>query len=481
VTASGPLVVVGDVLLDVDLAGAARRLAPDGPAPVVEDVEERVRPGGAGLAALLAARDGREVVLVTPLAPDAAARRLRSLLGSEVPVLALPYDGGETPVKTRLIADGRSIARVDQGSRVGQVGPLPAAVRDVLRTASAVLVADYGRAATAEPSLRAALRTAGSRVPLVWDPHPRGSAPVPGARLVTPNLAEVGRLAAEVEVPGPADGLAAVESRAAELCRRWQARAVVVTLGRRGALLSFGAGTPLVVPAERVAAIDTCGAGDRFAATAAGLLADGALPSEAVAGAVRASSAFVADGGAGAFGTDSVRGGAANAAANGKGRLAGSASDVVARTRAAGGTVVATGGCFDLLHAGHVATLEAARRLGDCLVVCLNSDASVRRLKGPDRPIVSAPDRARVLAALEHVDAVAIFEGDTPAALLERLRPDLWAKGGDYIDAALPEAELMAQWGGQAVILPYLAGRSTTAMVRAALSKNVESTEGAQV
>jgi rfaE bifunctional protein nucleotidyltransferase chain/domain len=140
----------------------------------------------------------------------------------------------------------------------------------------------------------------------------------------------------------------------------------------------------------------------------------------------------------------------------------------VSRTRAVGGTVVATGGCFDLLHAGHVATLEAARQLGDCLVVCLNSDASVRRLKGPDRPIVAEADRARVLAALAHVDAVAVFDEDTPAALLQRLRPDLWVKGGDYIDAALPEADLIAGWGGQAVILPYLDGRSTTALVRAA-------------
>ncbi|WP_107248067.1 D-glycero-beta-D-manno-heptose 1-phosphate adenylyltransferase, partial [Carbonactinospora thermoautotrophica] len=140
--------------------------------------------------------------------------------------------------------------------------------------------------------------------------------------------------------------------------------------------------------------------------------------------------------------------------------------EVVSRVRAAGGTVVATGGCFDLLHAGHVSTLRAARALGDCLVVCLNSDESVRRLKGPGRPFVPQEDRAKVLQALECVDAVLVFDEDTPEAALDRLRPDVWAKGGDYADATLPEAALLARWGGQVVVLPYVDGRSTTNLAR---------------
>jgi D-beta-D-heptose 7-phosphate kinase / D-beta-D-heptose 1-phosphate adenosyltransferase len=126
---------------------------------------------------------------------------------------------------------------------------------------------------------------------------------------------------------------------------------------------------------------------------------------------------------------------------------------------------VATGGCFDLLHAGHVALLRAARARGDCLVVCLNSDGSVRRLKGEGRPLVTALDRARVLAALECVDAVEVFGEDTPEQVLRRLRPDVWAKGGDYGLADLPEAAVLHEWGGQAVLLPYLDGRSTTALI----------------
>ncbi|TWH69393.1 rfaE bifunctional protein nucleotidyltransferase chain/domain [Micromonospora olivasterospora] len=156
---------------------------------------------------------------------------------------------------------------------------------------------------------------------------------------------------------------------------------------------------------------------------------------------------------------------------------AGAAAAVVAEVRAAGGTVVATGGCFDLLHAGHVATLEAARQLGDCLVVCLNSDASVAGLKGPDRPVVPHGDRSRLLAALSCVDAVMIFDEPTPDAALTWLRPDVWVKGGDYAtgggEPALPEAELLRRWGGHTVVVPYLNGRSTTDMIAAARADGV--------
>ena len=141
---------------------------------------------------------------------------------------------------------------------------------------------------------------------------------------------------------------------------------------------------------------------------------------------------------------------------------------VSARVRAQGGRVVATGGCFDLLHAGHVRTLQAARALGDCLVVCLNSDASVRRLKGPGRPLVTQADRAAVLAALACVDAVVCFDEPTPEALLRRLRPDVFAKGGDYAERDLPERAVLAEWGGEVVALPHLTGRSTTRLVEEA-------------
>jgi rfaE bifunctional protein nucleotidyltransferase chain/domain len=238
-------------------------------------------------------------------------------------------------------------------------------------------------------------------------------------------------------------------SRAARrLLRRWQAAGVAVTMGADGALLATDEDVPLVAPARQVHVLDACGAGDRFAAAVAGALGGGALPTEAVTAAVEAATGYVEAGGPAALPTAGSR----------QAPAPGDAEEVVRRTRAAGGAVVATGGCFDPLHAGHIATLRAARRLGDCLVVCVNSDASVRRLRGPLRPAVPVGDRVRMLAALGCVDAVTVFDDDTPLAVLDRIRPDIWVKGGDYPASALPETELVARWGGDVVVVPYLAG-----------------------
>ncbi|HVM01840.1 MAG TPA: adenylyltransferase/cytidyltransferase family protein, partial [Acidimicrobiales bacterium] len=235
----------------------------------------------------------------------------------------------------------------------------------------------------------------------------------------------------------------------------------------QGAVLVEEGSPPLAVPTAGAVAGDPCGAGDRFASAAAGLLADGALPSEAVAAAVAAASGFVAAGGAAAVRLEApAPPPLAPAAEPGLGPF-----ELAARVRAGGGTVVATGGCFDLLHAGHVSVLEAARALGDCLIVCLNSDASVRRLKGPGRPLQSQGDRARVLSALGCVDGLAVFDDDTPVPTLERLRPHLFAKGADYDLGRLPEAAVLERWGGQAVVLPYLEGRSTTRLVQEAAGR----------
>lgn len=459
-----PLVVVGDTLLDRDIDGEATRLAPDAPAPVVDIAAEHSRPGGAGLAAALAvAADGREVVLVTPLGSDDAARTVRDALCARgVRLVELPLRG-TIPVKTRVRAAGRPLVRLDHGG--GTPGAPEADVRRVIEGAAALLVADYGRGTTAVlgPLLAAAAR----RVPLLWDPHPRGQAPVPGTRLATPSAAEARTFAAALPHPDGVDGedssLRAHTARAARLARYWQAAAVAVTLGERGVLLARG-GSPMLIPPPHTAEGDPCGAGDALAAAAARALADGALPEEALQQAVAAAAAFVAGGGVAAPALwRSARHPSAAA-----GPATADAVALAAAVRARGGTVVATGGCFDLLHAGHVGLLESARGIGDCLIVCLNSDASVRRLKGPGRPLNPAADRATVLAGLGCVDAVAVFEEDTPEPLLRTLRPHVWVKGGDYTPEDLPEAAALAAWGGQAVVLPYLDGRSTTELARRA-------------
>jgi rfaE bifunctional protein nucleotidyltransferase chain/domain len=211
-----------------------------------------------------------------------------------------------------------------------------------------------------------------------------------------------------------------------------------------------------VFPPPAAASGDTCGAGDCFAAAATAALAAGSLPTEAVALAVEAASRFVANGAVASLEASDV------VEADSPTR---SPRELAEDVRRRGGTVVATGGCFDLLHAGHIATLQAARSLGDCLIVCLNSDQSVQRLKGPGRPLQPAADRASVLEALRCVDAVLVFEEDTPSDALRILRPHVWVKGGDYSGVELPEETCLREWGGRAVTVPYLTGRSTTELM----------------
>jgi D-beta-D-heptose 7-phosphate kinase/D-beta-D-heptose 1-phosphate adenosyltransferase len=487
---NGPLVVVGDTLLDRDVDGTVDRLCPEAPVPVLDERSATDRPGGAGLAALLAAADGLEVVLVTALADDPAGARLTELLtAAEVRVYPMPLPGA-TAEKIRLRAGGQTLLRLDRGGAAQPAGEPSQAALEVLARADAVLVSDYGRGVARQPALRRAL--AQTSAPLVWDPHPRGPAAVPGARLLTPNEAELHRLTDDL---AGGSRLSAAARGAQMLRDRWRAGAVAATMGGDGALLCHAGATPLVIPAPAAggAATDTCGAGDRFAAAAAAALARGALVSEAVQEAVALASSYVASGGAAGLGSAWTRTAAGRSNAGTPGGTGGgpptadtdrdAASAVMSRVRADGGTVVATGGCFDLLHAGHLATLQAARRLGDCLVVCLNSDRSVAALKGPDRPLAPQADRARLLAALNCVDAVVVFDERTPDTVLSWLRPDIWVKGGDYTGdggADLPEADLVRRWGGQSVLVPYLDGRSTSGTIAAVRAGDGQLTKGRQ-
>ncbi|NUO59861.1 MAG: D-glycero-beta-D-manno-heptose 1-phosphate adenylyltransferase [Hamadaea sp.] len=459
---TGPLVVLGDALLDRDVHGDVERFTPDAPAPVLEESGAVDRPGGAALAAALAARDGDEVCLITALGDDPAGRRLTALLTDcGVRVLAAPASA--TPEKIRLRTHGQTLLRLDRQCAQPEIGELPPEAEAALAAAEAVLVSDYGRGLTSIAEVRRWLAVAAAERPVVWDPHPRGASPVPGLRLVTPN---------ERELPpdtdggsSPADGgpLAQLTRRAVGARQEWRAAAVCVTRAADGALLVDGRGVPLAIPAPAHVDGDACGAGDRLAATATRVLAAGGLASEAAHEAVRAATAFVATGAATTWDTappPSETGGLVLDIT--------AARRMVDRVRAAGGQVVATGGCFDLLHAGHVATLQAARGFGDCLIVCLNSDDGVRALKGPDRPVVGEADRARVLAALSCVDAVVLFDEPTPIEVLTALRPDVWVKGGDYSGDELPENEHLARWGGQTVVVPYLDGHSTTRLINLA-------------
>jgi rfaE bifunctional protein nucleotidyltransferase chain/domain/rfaE bifunctional protein kinase chain/domain len=446
------IVVVGDVLLDRDIEGAVRRLSPDAPVPVVDDCTEHVRAGGAGLAALLARQAGHDVVLVTALGDDAGGELARSKL-ADAGIEVIDLTAAATPEKVRVRAAGRTLLRLDRTLH-GATAPRPATsrARAAVRMAPAVLVSDYGYGVAADPSLRSELTARAARAPVIWDPHPRGPAPVPNATLATPNRREAMHLVPEVT----GQRLAEDAERARRLLRRWSVGGVCVTLGETGAMLALPDGPPRMVPARPVAG-DPCGAGDCFAVAACDAVARGRSLAEAIEEAVATATNFIARGGLDAMAAPPPY-------------AAPTAPQLAAAVHDAGGTVVAAGGCFDLLHAGHVELLRRARSLGDCLVVCLNSDASVRRLKGPGRPIVAECDRAAVLESLACVDAVELFEEDTPVEALRRLRPDVFVKGGDYAARDLVESEALAEWGGEAVVLPFLEGRSTTTLIARALS-----------
>ncbi len=463
------ITVIGDVLLDRDIDGTATRLCPDAPAPVVDVAAVTGNPGGAGLAALLCRHDPlpASVRLVLPLAQDPVADELLAGLG-DLDVVSLGHEG-PTRQKTRLRVAGRSVARVDTG---GPGRPLDVDIDTVeaaLRDADVVLVSDYGAGLTRDPQIRAALSRHATRGRMLWDPHPRGGDPVAGVTLVSPNESEA-RQVLGTRADAIAEDLVAAEVRAA-----WRAQAVAVTCGRRGVFLATPESSSYIPVGALSQLYDTCGAGDAFAAAAAVAMAHGATTTEAVRRAAALSCEWVAGGGLHEF-RRTVLGSTADPAPgswaaaprpggrHGERTTADGGQQGAARRRR-GSTLVATGGCFDVLHVGHLATLEAARRLGDELVVLLNSDASVRRLKGPARPTVPAHDRARMLRGLRCVDEVIVFEEDTPMAALARLRPDVWVKGGDYTPELLPETDQIRAWGGRVVVVPYLAGWSTTSLL----------------
>lgn len=452
-----PVVVVGDALLDIDLDGTSTRDCPDAPgAPVIDLADERARPGGAALAALLAAgSERRPVVLVTALGDDPAGTRLADLMRDRVTLHPLPLDGG-TPVKTRVLDRGRPVARVDTGDGHADPCAVDAATADLLGSAHAILVADYGRGVAAHPGIRDLLAARRADSVLVWDPHPRGPAPVPGADLVTPNAAEAHA------VTGHDD-----PDRAARALRtRWRAHAVAITRGPRGALLHTGRAGAHHCPgtAPVPGRPDTCGAGDMFAAAATTALADGSDVADAITHAVTTASRYIGTDPADRFTASgsTVRTTPAPPTSPDDGYA------LAERVRRAGGRVVATGGCFDLLHPGHLALLHAARAHGDVLVVCLNSDRSVTRLKGPTRPLTTATDRAAVLTALSCVDAVVEFDEPDPCAVLERLRPHVWVKGGDHDPDHMPETPVVRAHGGTVETVPRIPGHSTSRL--AALS-----------
>lgn len=455
------VVVVGDVLADCDWVGSVGRVSPEAPVPVLGELVRQWRPGGAGMAAMLAAADGWEVSLVAAWPADDAAARIRAdLTAAGVRLLDLATTG-PMPTKIRMRARGQTLLMVDDTTTPAPISVPGANIAAALNNADGVLVADYGRGVAAIPQLRTLLGKLDGRVPLVWDPHPRGPAPIEHVTVCVPNSTEAALF--DNGNGNDDDDRDAAIRHGRHLRALWRCQNVVVKRGAEGAvLLGSDAAAAQIVPAPRRENGDTCGAGDRFAVSLLGSLLRQRLVSTAVQDAVVGAADFVA-------GHRTPR----------PDRLRPRTTDALAfadRVRAGGGTVVATGGCFDVLHEGHRRLLESARAIGDCLIVLVNSDASVSRLKGPTRPLVPVEQRAAMLEAFSCVDAVVVFDETTPESALAVLRPDLWVKGGDYNLADLPERAVVEQYGGQVVTGPYLDGVSTSELIaRAAAGRAVQS------
>ena len=469
--AGGVVVVVGDVMLDRFVYGDIERISPEAPVPVLRRGRSTQMAGGAGNVAANVASLGGRPRLVSVLGDDADGRELQVLLaGAGLPTDGLLADPGRhTAVKTRLIAQRQQVLRLDAES----LGPLAAALAarleaafaQALEGAHAVILSDYGKGVLeggVAERLIARARAAGA--PVLVDPKGRDYARYAGADHLTPNRREL------AEASGlPADTDAEVEAAARALMARHALGAVVATRSEKG-LSVVRPDRALHVPTQAREVFDVSGAGDTVAAALALALAGGAELEEAADLANVAAGVAVAK-----LGTAQVTAGelaeALHARDPGGGEEAG-AELLLAEWRRRGLTVGFTNGCFDLLHAGHVSYLAWARARCDRLVVGLNDDGSVRRLKGEARPINPLEDRRRVLEALRSVDLVVPFAEDTPELLIRRVAPDVLVKGADYREADVVGVEFVRARGGRVELAPLVAGRSTTAMAARAAGRS---------
>ena len=422
--------------------------------------------GGAGNVAANVASLGGQARLVAVVGCDAEAGEVRAAAAAEgLATGALVEDAARpTSIKTRLVAQRQQILRLDAESTAPLTGSasaaLEAAFTDALAGAQLVVLSDYGKGVlTGGGAERLIARARAARLPVLIDPKGSDYARYAGADFVTPNLKEL-REAAGAPVETDAD----LEAAARRLITAHGFKAVVATRSEKGVSVVTAA-SALHIPAEAQEVYDVSGAGDTVMAALALALAAGASLEDAAALANVAAGVAVSR-----LGTAHVTAGElAEALRGGDGRApeAGddAAADFLLRTwRDRGLSIGFTNGCFDILHPGHVALLAHARAACDRLVVGLNSDASVRRLKGETRPIQGQASRAAVLAALRSVDLVLVFEEDTPEALIRRVAPDVLVKGADYTVDQVVGADFVLSRGGRVELAPLIAGQSTTAI-----------------
>lgn len=465
------IVVVGDVMVDRYIVGSVSRISPEAPVPVLVHGAERIVPGGAANVAANAAALGARVTLVGLVGADAEADALAGALSAHpgIDLTCMVADAARpTITKTRVMSGRQQIVRIDAETQApvseAAQAAIVAAAEAAVKGSRVVVLSDYAKGVLGDRVIGATIAAAQAEgVPVIVDPKRRTFEAYRGASLVTPNRLE---LAAATGLPDTTDAQAAEAAAAAAAQFGGD---VLVTRAEKGMTLWRREGRVLHVPAQAREVFDVSGAGDTALAALAVSLACG-HPLETAVHMANAAAAVAV----GKVGTAVVTRAELAAALDAnvpEGAEEGAlvtrdqAATIVAGWRAAGARVVFTNGCFDLLHPGHVSLLEAAAREGDRLVVALNTDASVRRLKGESRPVQDEAARARVMGALRCVDLVVLFDEDTPYEAIAALKPDVVVKGADYREDQVVGGDLVKSWGGRVALVPLVAGRSTSALV----------------
>ena len=462
------LLVVGDVMLDKYIWGEGSRISPEAPVPVVRATHRREKPGGAANVAMNISRLGAQVEVIGFTGGDEGERLLADCLSANgIFPRFVVSDGFPTITKQRILGGQQQMLRLDNertGARAqGDYDRLLESVLAHLPGCDAVVLSDYAKGVLTAEVCQAVIQAArGLDIPVLVDPKSADFTRYRGATTVCPNLSELATV-----LHKDARDLKPLLESAEMLVQKLDLEFLTATLGDKGIAL-VRPGNRFLAPAVARQVFDVSGAGDTVIAVLALCLASRLKPETAVELANVAAGIVV-----GKVGTVPVEKHELLAAL--APQIALHAEDKVLKReelvqrvalwKANGERVVFTNGCFDLLHIGHITVLEQARRFGDRLIVAINSDASVRGLKGPKRPIVGERERARVLAALAAVDAVVVFGEATPLELIEATRPDVIVKGGDYgVDTVVGAREVMS-WGGQVKIVPIVEGYSTTQLI----------------
>ncbi len=465
------ILVLGDVMLDRFVYGAVERISPEAPVPVVRVGRTLAMPGGAGNVARNISALGGQAVLIGLVGRDAAAAEFRALLAADAGIADALVESAARPTicKMRVIAANQQVVRLDDEvaapADAAERAALLAAVEAALPGCAALILSDYAKGVLAPAVIAAAIAAAKRHgIPVLADPKSDDLSQYRGADCLTPNAKELARasrmpVGTEAEVAAAARRVMAAAGLPALLCTR----------AEKGMTLVRAEGAPASVPAEAREVFDVSGAGDTVIAALALAHAAGQTLEEAMRLANAAAGIVVGKLGTATVTADEL----AHALRAGSGSAPGeealldrdAALRLVRDWQAHGLRVGFANGCFDILHAGHVALLRAARRRCDRLVVALNTDASVARLKGPARPINALADRAAVISALAAVDAVVAFGEDTPLELIRWLVPDVLVKGADYTIDRVVGANIVQAAGGEVALIDLLPGRSTTGLV----------------